>query len=217
MAPPRISLLGAERGTASDESDELRLLTDRGPISCRFHPAVFGDAAVLWVFGAGGGLAGPAGGVYQRLGQRLRGNGIASLELAYRRPADLVECVLDAVAGLAWLEGQGRTRLLLVGHSFGGAVVLNAAGSSAAVIGVAALSSQTAGIGDVAGLSPRRLLFAHGEADEVLPAACSRRLYAMAAEPKKLILYPGCRHGLDQCRDQLDRDLTRWIGSCFGP
>jgi hypothetical protein len=24
-------------------------------------------------------------------------------------------------------------------------------------------------------------------------------------------LYPGCRHGLDECRDRLDQDLTDWI------
>ncbi len=55
------------------------------------------------------------------------------------------------------------------------------------------------------------MIFIHGSADEVLSDRCSRDLYARAGEPKQLILYPGCRHGLDQCRDALDRDLTRWL------
>jgi len=53
----------------------------------------------------------------------------------------------------------------------------------------------------------------HGTADQVLPDACSRDLYARAGEPKQLILYPGCRHGLDECRDELDRDLSDWLQS----
>lgn len=201
----------------SDGAGELRLITDRGPIECRHHNAAYGDAAVLWVFGAGGGLGGPAGGVYSRLGERFTAHGISSLELAYRRPAQLVECVLDVLLGIAWLESQGRKRICLVGHSFGGAVVLNAAGSADAVIAVAALSSQTAGVGNIASLAPRPLLFVHGEDDEILPAECSRTLFARARQPKELVLYPACRHGLDDCRDELDADLARWIGAQLAP
>ena len=50
-----------------------------------------------------------------------------------------------------------------------------------------------------------------GTADEILPDACSHDIHARAREPKELVLYPGCRHGLDECRDALDRDLTGWI------
>jgi alpha-beta hydrolase superfamily lysophospholipase len=52
----------------------------------------------------------------------------------------------------------------------------------------------------------------HGTADEVLPDACSRDLHRRAREPKRLILYPGCRHGLDECRAAVDRDLLAWLG-----
>jgi len=79
------------------------------------------------------------------------------------------------------------------------------------VVGVAALSSQSYGAEAIADVAPRPVLLIHGEADEVLPPACSRDLHARAGEPKELILYPGCLHGLDQCREALDRDLTRWL------
>ena len=104
---------------------------------------------------------------------------------------------------------------MLVGHSFGGAVVISAGAISPSVIAVAALSSQTAGTAAVAALSPKPVIFVHGSADEVLPDRCSRDLHARAREPKELILYPGCRHGLDQCRESLDRDLTRWLERMF--
>jgi dienelactone hydrolase len=119
--------------------------------------------------------------------------------------------VPDVLAGVAHLASMGRGRVVLVGHSFGGAVVIAAGAASERVHAVAALSSQTHGTEAVAALSPRPLLVMHGLADEILPAACSRDIHARAREPKRIALYPGCRHGLDQCADDVDRDLLAWI------
>ena len=156
-------------------------------------------------------MGGPAGGLYTRLGQRLRPCGVTSLELAYRHPGRLGDCVQDVLLGLDWLAGQGKHRVVLVGHSFGGAVVITAGAVSETVIAVAALSSQARGTEDVAALSPRPLLVIHGTADEILPDACGQDILQRARQPKQLILYPGCRHGLDQCREALDRDLLGWL------
>lgn len=210
-----ITLLGIE--PASDATTgRLRLVTDAGTIDARFHPAATGDAALLWVFGDGGGLGGPADGVYARLGAQFATRSVASLELDYRRPGSLPDCVADALVGLAWLEAQGRSRLILVGHSFGGAVVINTAARHGGTAGVVAMSSQTAGTALVAELSPTPVLLIHGKADEVLPDRCSYDIYARAGHPKQLIVYPRCGHGLDECRDALDRDLTRWIEGVLG-
>jgi alpha-beta hydrolase superfamily lysophospholipase len=198
------------RGPEDEATDLVKLVTSNGTLLGRLHPAD-GDAAILWVFGSGGGLGGPAGGLYTRLAERLQSEGVTSLELDYRRPGELRACVLDVMVGLAWLESLGKDRIVLVGHSFGGAVVITAGALSESVIAVAALSSQTAGTEAVDRLAPRPTIFLHGEADEILPPACSRDLFARAREPKELILYPGCRHGLDQCRNALDRDLLRWL------
>ena len=81
---------------------------------------------------------------------------------------------------------------------------------------VAALSPQTTGTSDVDLLSPRPLLLIQGTADEILPDTCSRDIFDRAGEPRELILYPGCRHGLDQCREALDRDLLAWLGRVLG-
>jgi fermentation-respiration switch protein FrsA (DUF1100 family) len=194
----------------SETSERLQLVTSEGALPCGYRPAK-GEHAILWVFGAGGGLGGPAGGLYTRLGRQFRESGTASLELDYRHPGDLEGCILDVLIGLAYLESLGKSRIVLVGHSFGGAVVINAGVTSDAVIAVAALSSQTAGTHAVGKLSPKPVIFIHGEKDEILPPACSRDLHAHAGEPKELILYPGCFHGLDQCQEALDRDLSRWL------
>jgi alpha-beta hydrolase superfamily lysophospholipase len=208
-----LALRRVERREEEPGQERLRLVPDAGEIDCRLHAAPAGGAAVLWVFGSGGGLGGPAGGLYTRLGRRLRPRGVASLEVAYRHPGRLDACVRDVLLGLEWLAGEGRRRVVLVGHSFGGAVVIGAAAAAGdAVVAVAALSSQARGTEAVAALAPRPLLVVHGAADEVLPDACGRDIHRRAREPKRLILYPGCRHGLDECRAALDRDLLSWLG-----
>ncbi len=209
--PHELSLLDVRHAPGDAGTEHVDLVTDRGVIACRLQSGAPGDAAVVWVFGAGGGFHGPAGGLYDRLGAALTPQGVTSLQVAYRRPADLLECVLDTLVGVGYLVERGRTRVVLVGHSFGGAVVITAGAASDAVIAVAALSSQTAGTGGVPRLAPRPLLLAHGVADEVLPFQCSRDIYARASEPKRIILYPDCRHGLDGCRDALDADLGEWL------
>jgi fermentation-respiration switch protein FrsA (DUF1100 family) len=205
------TLLRATAEAAGDGAERVVLSTDAGEIVARRHAARTGDAAVLWVFGAGGGLGGPAGGVYERLGRQLADEGVTSLQLDYRQPAALVPCVLDVLVGVRFLVETGRPRVVLVGHSFGGAVVITAGAASAAVVGVAAMSSQSRGTRAAAALAPRPLLLVHGTEDEILPDATSRDIFTRAREPKRLVLYPGCGHGLDACRDALDRDLLAWL------
>jgi hypothetical protein len=197
----------------------LQLATSLGNLRCRLHAAAAIGPAVVWVFGAGGGLGGPAGGVYERLAAHLLHEEVTSLQMDYRHPGQLDHCVLDTLAGVTYLEGVGLAeagRVALVGHSFGGAVVITAGAIHESVAAVAAMSSQTYGADRVSELSPKPLLLVHGMDDEVLPDSCSRALYRAAGDTKELILYPGCRHGLDQCREELDRDLSAWLRRVLG-
>lgn len=194
----------------SDHVSNIQLNKVSASISARVHEAD-GDKAVLYVFGAGGGLGGPAGGVYERMAKHLQPRGITSLQLDYRRPGFFGECVDDVLSGIEYLSDLGKSAIVLVGHSFGGAVVIRTGIMSDAVIAVAALSSQTVGAENVAELSPKPLLLVHGTDDEVLPYSCSMYLYREALEPKEMILYEGCMHGLDQCRDELDKAMSSWF------
>lgn len=196
---------GTENG-----AEVLRFVTNRGAVITRWHAAA-SASAVIWVGGAGGGLDGPAGGMYPRLAKALIPDGIASLRLHYRYPNDLKECVRDTLLGVEHLKEQGKTKIVLVGHSFGGAVVISAGALSNHVTGVIPMSSQTYGTNLVPEIAPRPILLLHGSADEILPDTCSRNIYARAGAPKEIKLYPGCRHGLDECRDQVDQDLLSWL------
>jgi fermentation-respiration switch protein FrsA (DUF1100 family) len=225
-----LELRSVERLPEVEGIDIVLLHTNAGAIDCRLHydgvlasaaaahPQIpdGGQAAIIWVGGAGGGLAGPGGGMYPRLASTLQQEGIGSLRLDYRRPNDLAACVQDTLLGAAYLQTLGYGRLILVGHSFGGAVVITAGAQKPATIGVICLASQNFGTDLAEDLSPRSLLLLHGESDRVLGDYCSREIYNRARQPKQLILYPGCGHGLDECRGEVDIDVLRWVRDLVG-
>ncbi len=168
--------------------------------------------AVIYVGGALGGLDGPADGLYPKLAHELsRPGGMTGLRLNYRQPGDFEECVLDVLGGVSFLRGVGAQRVVLVGHSFGAAVVIKAGELSDAVAGVAALSPQLYGTRTVERLAPRRLLLVHGTADQILDAKASKDIYARAKEPKRLELYDGAGHGLGSCAKELFELTKSWL------
>ncbi|MDC0034842.1 alpha/beta hydrolase [Chloroflexi bacterium] len=190
----------------------LTLQTTRGPINTLVHhdPKKPSHRGIIWVGGARGGLDGPAGGLYKILGSDLA-PGITSLRIDYRNPGELIECVMDTLAGVSFLTGTGHTDILLVGHSFGGAVVIKAAPFSDHVKGVVALSSQTFGATDVSDVSPRPILLIHGEDDTVLSPQCSQTIFDWADEPKEVIFLPGTGHGLRETSQEATEKVKLWV------
>jgi alpha-beta hydrolase superfamily lysophospholipase len=58
-----------------------------------------------------------------------------------------------------------------------------------------------------------RVIFVHGERDEVVPARQAREAHRLAREPKELVMIPGADHQLSRPEDQklaLDRTLA-WV------
>ncbi len=213
----QLELVSVNEKPIHDGMIEVRLNTNHGMIPCRLHPVKDSRLGIVWVGGAGGGLEGPARGMYPRLADRLVGDGIASLRLSYRKPNFLSDCVLDTLLGIHFMESHGYNQLVLVGHSFGGAVVISAGVMSESVTGVATLSTQNAGTNLVDELEGRYLLLMHGQADTVLDDFASREVYQRAHQPKRIILYPDCGHGLDQCREQVEQDLSVWLKEVLLP
>ena len=192
----------------------ILLHTTRGDIHIIVHsnpdPEYRTSKAVVFVWGARGGFDGPAGGIYARLAEDLK-YVATSIRIDYRLPNVITECVLDTMAGLSFLSATGHSEVALVGHSFGGAVVIAAAPFSPMVKAVAALSSQTYGASNAGAVSPRPLLLAHGGADSRLPPSCSEQIYEWANDPKELVIFPGAEHGLVECQEELDALLKGWL------
>lgn len=100
---------------------------------------------------------------------------------------------------------------VLVGHSFGGAVVIAAGAVTPHVVGVVTLAPQTYGARLAGQLAPRPLLVVHGKADTRLPYTCGVQIYDWAQEPKQLVLHEAAEHRLDECAAALEQLLTQWI------
>jgi len=209
--------LAIEGVAAHPEHDgNLRVLiaTSRGELRTVLHPCGDAPGATIYVGGALGGFEGPANDLYGRLANRLRPQ-MSGLRLHYRRPGEFEECVLDVLAGVSFLRGFGAGPIALVGHSFGGAVVIKAGELSEPVVGVAALSSQLFGTRTVERLG-KPLLLVHGMRDGVLDYAASEDIHARALEPKRLVLYAEADHSLTQAAGDLEELLASWLVEVAG-
>jgi len=200
---------GAAGGEAVEVASAL------GPVHCRWHAGAE-PSAVIMVGGGDGGFDGPAEALYPTLAKDLNELGIGALRLDFRIhrfPGPIEDGVLDVCAGIGALARRGIERIGLLGHSFGGAVVIEAAAREPErVTSVATLASQTAGALRVGELAPRPILLVHGVDDTRLPAACSEMLFERAGEPRRLELLEGATHSLRQRREDVRRMLVEWFG-----
>ena len=204
----------ARPGDTADEPRIVELDSERGAIRCAWHPVAGAEAAVVMVGGGDGGLDGPANALYPDLATDLAARGIASLRLDFRIhtfPGPMGDGVFDVLRGVDFLASEGVRRVGLAGHSFGGAVVIEAGVQSERVASVATLATQTAGAQRVAELAPTPLLLVHGLADDRLPPDCSRLLHDMAGDPKRLELFEGATHSLRQRREEVRALLVDWF------
>jgi len=189
-----------------------QLITNDGPIDLRYYQVMDAQQAIIWVGGVGGGWDTPAHGLYPRLCQELMDEGLASLRVRYRHPTILQDAILDVRAGMAYLQSVGMKAVALVGHSLGGAVVIQAAAASSMARSVVTLATQSYGTESVSDLaSDCSLLLVHGTDDESLPALCSQFVYQRAHEPKRLVLYQGAHHGLTEVAEEVYQLVTDWI------
>jgi len=205
-----LKILGVESAAEIDGAQHLTINTTRGPIPMIFHPAAAPNRAALCVSGVIGGVDGPSK-LYPRLGRELPSAGVAIARIDYRAPNEFGECMLDALAGLSFLRAIHYGRAALIGHSFGGAVAINAGTLAPIITTVVALSSQLAGAHVVAELAPRPLLLVHGTADTILPHESSEAIYERAREPKTLRLLAGADHRFTGFGDELYQTVSGWL------
>lgn len=194
----------------------VEVYTMAGLLTVLWHGPPGAQAALVTCGGAMGSLLGPAGGLYHDLATALAARGIATLRVGYRRPNDLDRCTLDVAAAIDLAVRAGVERAVVLGHSFGGAVAVNAAIALPSVVaGVVTLSTQSAGCQQAALLAGRPLLLFHGDADELLPLACSETVRSLAGGGE-LVVLPGAGHLLREGADVLRERLLEWIPAHLG-
>ena len=205
-----LRIVSVEKGYEVAGAQQLSIHTTRGTIPMILHAAAEAQRAAICVSGAIGGLDGPAF-LYPRLGLEMPKRGISIARINYRMPNEFGDCVLDTMAGLAVLGRLGHRQIATIGHSFGGAVAINAATISPVVTTVIALSSQLAGAHVASELAPRPLLLIHGDADEILPHASSEAIYERAKEPKTIRIVHGASHRLSEAADEIFNLTSDWL------
>lgn len=195
-----------------DGFESVMIETSRGKVECRYYAAGNADKAVVMVGGIGGGFDTPANGLYPRLCTDLLDLGISSLRVRFRYPTDLAESSMDVLVGIEFLKGEGITSFGLVGHSFGGAVVVQAAHNESAVKTIVALSTQSFGISPISSLAEGvSVLLIHGDEDKTLASGSSVYAYSLAHEPRKLTIYEGAGHGLEEVSEEVYIEVKGWI------
>jgi alpha/beta superfamily hydrolase len=212
----RIGVLAVQDVPVTPMMRHVELFTRSGLLTVLWHGPKDADAALVACGGAMGGLLGPANGLYQFLGETLGELGIATLRVSYRRPNDLDRCVEDAGAASEMAVAEGARSLVIMGHSFGGAVAINCAAHLGGLApGVVTLSTQSAGCEIAPAIADRELLLIHGGRDELLPVWSSEMVKEIAGTGE-LIVYPPAGHLLLECADELRELLPGWIAKVLG-
>lgn len=199
----------------------IEMYTMRGLLTVLWHEPT-DDAqkmpgALVLCGGAMGGLLGPGEAMYHRLGEAWSARGVPVLRVSYRRPNDLDQCCIDvAAAAQLAIGGAGADKVVLMGHSFGGAVAVRVGvGLREMVAGVVTFATQSAGCELAAGLQGVPFLLFHGERDEILPIHTSE-MVQMIAGHGELVRLPNDGHLLAKSDTAIWERLEDWLPPLVG-
>jgi pimeloyl-ACP methyl ester carboxylesterase len=213
-----LDLLGRLSTAEVTLAPALRLVetyTLGGMLKLLWHGDAAAEEVVLLGGGGMGGFLGPAHGLYLHLGRELARHGMGVIGVDYRRPGNLDRCLLDVAATADWAMRGGARRFVCVGHSFGGAVAVQAGTTLRGFCaGVVTLATQSAGCEVAAQLGDIPLLLVHGDRDEVLSADDSAMVRAIAGHGD-LRVFAGAGHQLDEIHLELRKLLLEWIPARF--
>jgi alpha/beta superfamily hydrolase len=207
-----LEALAREEVVVTPDLRHLEIYTMRGLLTILWHGPVDAERVVVTGGGAMGGLLGPAGGLYHDLGTELAADGIGTMRVGYRKPNDLVRCVHDLAAAADLASRAGGRRFVTIGHSFGGAVAVQAGmvlGAHCA--GVVTLATQSAGCEDAGALPDDvPVLLLHGARDSILPPDSSFMVRMLIGHGEVEIL-PETDHLMTEAADHLRARLGTWI------
>lgn len=208
----RLEVLDRQEVEIAPGLAHLEIFTSRGLLSLLWHGARTAESVVLLCSGAGGGVLGPANGIYQDLGTVLARHGIGSLRVGYRHAGHLDLSLLDVLVAADLATRSGAKRFVLVGHSFGGAVAVRTAvilGTWTA--GVVTLATQSTGCEVADRLAGVPMLLLHGDRDELIPVMASGLVHQLAGGQGDLVVIPGCSHTMVEGDHEIRRRLIPWI------
>lgn len=165
--------------------------------------------------GAMGGVLGPARSLFHELAQTLPEQGIGVMRVGYRRPGKLEECLLDVAAAAESAAKVGARRFVFLGHSFGGAVAIQAAVTMADhTAGVATFATQSAGCECAGQLGDAPFVLYHGARDRILGPENSQMVRMIAGHGDVQVL-DGADHLLTEAATEIRAHFLPWLEACF--
>ena len=216
VEPPlhALNVIATQTAMITPTLRHVEMFTMRGMVSLLWHQVPAGQArkpaAIVACGGAMGGLLGPADGLYQALGDSWSQRGVSVARVSYRRPNDLDACCLDVAAAVQLVADAGAERVVVMGHSFGGAVAVRVGVAMDEVAGVVTFATQSAGCEVAPGLRGKPLLLFHGDADEILPIESSHMVAAMAGAGD-VVVCEGDGHLLAHSASSMSSRLEEWL------
>jgi alpha/beta superfamily hydrolase len=181
----------------------------------REHTESDNKTAVILLSGAPGGMMGPSE-MWPSLANRVANSddGIPVLRLNYRYTAQTKYCIADVKTAMKYLEDKySITHFILVGWSFGGALVSAMGGSDDRVIACAMAASQKAKTEGVQTMAPRPLLLVHGTSDQTMRYSASQELFEEYGEEgeRELQLIDGEDHEFGRYTGVVEEMLCTFI------
>ncbi len=200
-------------GMLSDQGyRRVQMQTEEGAIECHYYGARYAKKAVIFVGGEENDFDSPGQNVYPRLATELTKWQINCLHIRFRDALDIGEAILDVLAGINFLQSDRIQSIGLVGHSFGGAVVIQVAAAIPTISTIVALAPQNFGAEAIAQFDMKQsLLLLHGRKDDVLPALSSATLYQLAHEPKDIFFYKNATHNFDETANEVYEKTKSWL------
>jgi len=212
-----LGIMASQQAIIGQNLRQVEMYTRRGLLSLLWHEPD-GDAqkvGVVMVGGAMGGTLGPGDSLFHALGEALVAVGVPSIRLSYRKPNDMDSCCVDTAAAVQLLVGSGADTVVIMGHSFGGAVAIRVAvGLSEMVCGVVTFATQSAGCEIAGGLQTTPLLMFHGDSDSILPLEASEVVRAIAGTGDLHVMH-GDDHLLAKSHDVMFSTTMEWLNTVF--
>lgn len=210
-----VAPLAVDEGLLADGSRHVELYTMEGLLTFHWSGDPAAERVVVAMGGAMGGVLGPAKRLYHQLAMEATDRGIGVLRVGYRKPGRLDTCLVDVAAAAETAAKVGAERFVFLGHSFGGAVAIQAAVTMPAhTAGVGVFATQSAGCECAGELPDAPFVLYHGDQDRILPADSSLMVQMIAGRGDVRIL-AGADHLLSEAADEIREHFFPWLDACF--